>query len=97
MLWRMARALHDAGLAHVVLENSPEEALAKQRQTHAASSVMEQFEYFLRRHGHRSPNEVELLNPRWAEAPRQVIELLAGYLRAGDALNPEEAERRQRQ
>jgi rifampicin phosphotransferase len=97
MLWHMAQTLRDAGLADVVLDKNPEEALAELRRTPAAALFMEQFESFLRRHGHRCPIEVELLHPRWAEAPRQVIELLAGYLRAGEAVNPEEAERRQRQ
>ena len=97
MLWHMAQALRDAGLAHIVLDSSPEVALARLWQMPEAGQFMEQFENFLRRHGHRCPNEVELLHPRWAEAPQQVIELLAGYVQAGDAINPEEAERRQRQ
>lgn len=95
--WHMAQALRNAGLTDVVLDKNPEEALAQLRQVPAAGRFMEQFESFLRRHGHRCPNEVELLHPRWAEAPQQVIELLAGYLQAGDTLNPEEAERRQQQ
>jgi phosphohistidine swiveling domain-containing protein len=97
MLWRMALSLREAGLADVVLDKSPEEALAQLKQTPEAGPFMEQFETFLQRHGHRCPNEVELLHPRWAEAPQQVIELLAGYLQAGDTLNPEKAEGRQRQ
>jgi len=97
MLWRMARALRDAGLAGVALDKSPEFALAELRQAPEARPFMEQFEIFLQRHGHRCPNEVELLHPRWAEAPQQVIALLAGYLQAGDSIDPEEAERRQRQ
>jgi rifampicin phosphotransferase len=97
MLWRMALSLREAGLANIVLDRSPEEALAQLRQMPEAGPCMEQFETFLQRHGHRCPNEVELLHPRWAEASQQVIELLAGYLQAGDALNPEEAEGRQRQ
>ncbi|HLQ10620.1 MAG TPA: PEP-utilizing enzyme, partial [Ktedonobacteraceae bacterium] len=97
MLWRMARALRDAGLVGVVLDKSSEAALAELRQAPEAGPFMEQFEIFLQRHGHRCPNEVELLHPRWAEAPQQVIALLAGYLQAGDSIDPEEAERRQRQ
>lgn len=95
MLWRMAQTLRDAGLADVVLDESPADALARLRRMPEAEPFMTQFETFLQRHGHRCPNEVELLHPRWAEAPQQVIELLAGYLQASDTLNPEEAERRQ--
>jgi pyruvate,water dikinase len=97
MLWRMAQTLSDAGLASVVFDTNHEEALTKLKQISEAGPFMQQFETFLQRHGHRCPNEVELLHPRWAEAPQQVIELLAGYLQAGDTLHPEEAERRQRQ
>ena len=95
MLWRMAQALRDAGLADVVLDESPANALARLRRMPEAGPFMAQFETFLQRHGHRCPNEVELLHPRWAEAPQQVIELLVGYVQAGDTLNPEEAEHRQ--
>ena len=35
--------------------------------------------------------------PRWTEAPEQVIESIAGYLRAGDDYNPLAAEAKQRQ
>jgi len=97
MLWRMAQALREARLEDVVLDNSPGEALKQLRQMPEAGAFLGQFETFLLCHGHRCPNEVELLHPRWAEAPQQVIELLAGYVQAGDSLNPEEAERRQRQ
>ena len=97
LLWHMAQALRDAGLADVVLNANPEETLTQLKQMPVAAQFMEQFDAFLRRHGHRCPNEVELLHPRWAEAPQQVIELLAGYLQASDTLNPEEAEHRQQQ
>jgi pyruvate,water dikinase len=51
----------------------------------------------LQRHGHRCPNELELLNPRWAEAPEQIVELTVGYLQADESSNPIEAEQHQRQ
>jgi len=38
-----------------------------------------------------------LLNPRWADAPEQVMLLLTGYLRADEHVNPVDTERRQRQ
>jgi len=95
-LWRMAQALHDSGLDSIVLDNSPKIALTKLRETSAAHSVNRMLDAFLCRYGQRCPNEMEWLHPRWAEAPEQVIELVAGYLRAGNRLNPIEAERRQR-
>jgi len=97
VLWQMAQALRKLGLDSIVLDNTPDEALSKLRSTPQAQPFLEQFENFLQRHGHHCPNEVEFLNPRWIEAPEQVIELIANYLRAGDNVNPIEAEIRQRQ
>jgi pyruvate,water dikinase len=79
-----------------VLEHPPQEALARLRTTPTAEPVLRQLDEFLRRHGHRCPNEGEWLNPRWREAPWQVIELVAGYLRAGEEANPVATEARQR-
>ena len=62
-----------------------------------ARPVIDRLDAFLQQHGHRCANEAEWLNPRWAEEPAQVIEMVAGYLRAGDEINPIEAEKRQRQ
>jgi len=96
MLWEMAQRLRELGLAEVVLEHPPREALERLRATPAAEPVLRQLDAFLQRHGHRCPNEGEWLNPRWREAPWQVIELVAGYLRAGERANPIEVERQQR-
>jgi pyruvate,water dikinase len=93
----MAQTLRELGLDNIVLNNDPAEPLALVKDTPQAKPFIEQFESFLQRHGHRCPNEVEFLNPRWIEAPEQVIELIANYLRAGDSVNPIEAEIRQRQ
>jgi pyruvate,water dikinase len=97
LLWSMAQALQVANLAGVVLDQPAPDALAYLRQESVAQPFLAQFEEFLRRHGHRCPNEIEFLHPRWVEAPEQIVELLAGYLRAGDSVNPIEAEKRQAQ
>lgn len=94
-LWQMAQKLRDLGLAHIVLDNSPEVGLAQLRETIAARPVVEMLETFLQHHGHRCPCEAEWLHPRWAEAPEKVVEVMAGYLRAGDRVNPVESEARQ--
>ena len=84
-------------MSHVVLDFRPDEALALLRILPEATPFNEQLESFLQRHGHRCPNEVEFLNPRWKEAPGQVIELVANYLQAGEMISPGEVEERQRQ
>ncbi|HEV2580647.1 MAG TPA: PEP-utilizing enzyme, partial [Ktedonobacteraceae bacterium] len=95
LLWKMAQTLQEAGLADVVLDHPAPDALALLRQEPAAQAFLAQFAEFLHRHGHRCPNEIEFLHPRWKEAPEQVVELLANYLRASDSVDPIEAEKRQ--
>lgn len=72
------------------------EALVLLRALLEAEPFNEQLESFLQRHGHRCPNEVEFLKPRWVEAPEQVIELVANYLQTDEMINPSETEERQR-
>jgi rifampicin phosphotransferase len=96
-LWQMAQTLREIKLDTLALEKTPEEALMFLQNTPEAIPFAEQFQAFLQRFGHRCPNDAELLNPRWADAPAQVITLLAGYLRADERINPVETERRQRQ
>jgi pyruvate,water dikinase len=91
-LWQMAQTLRELGLDSLVLEKTPEAALMFLQNTPEAVSFTEQFQDFLQRFGHRCPNDAELLNPRWAEAPAQVITLLTGYLRADERINPVKTE-----
>ena len=96
-LWHMVHMLRSLHLDNVLLDNDAVTALTLLRENVMAMPCMQLFEDFLQRHGHRCPNEVELLNPRWVEAPEQVLELLTSYLQAGESINPTEAEKRQRQ
>lgn len=95
-LWQIARKLEELGLTDTVLENSAEKGLAKLRETPAGGPVLNMMDDFLKRFGHRCACEAEWLHPRWAEAPELIIEVIAGYLRAGDRVNPAEVETRQR-
>ena len=92
----MARKLDGLGLAGVVLDNEPAAALARLRAAPDAGPVLKMLDSFLERHGHRCPSEGEWLHPRWADAPEQVVDLVAAYLRAGARVNPQEAKERQR-
>ena len=96
-LWRMAQAVKQAKLQHILLDNNPTTALELLRTLPEGQPLIEQLEHFLARHGHRCPNELELRNPRWAEAPEQVIELVTHYLQADESIDPGAAEERQRQ
>jgi phosphohistidine swiveling domain-containing protein len=94
-LWRMAETIKEAGLQPVLLENDSTSALALLHSIPQAQAFIEQLERFLARHGHRCPNELELLNPRWTEAPEQVVELVNHYLQVDESANPIAAEARQ--
>ncbi len=96
-LWQMAQTLREIKLDTLALGKTPEEALTFLHNTPEAIPFTKQFQAFLQRFGHRCPNDAELLNPRWADAPAQVITLLTGYLRADESINPGATERRQRQ
>ncbi len=96
-LYALAEHISDLGLASLVLDLGPDAALAELRRRPEARTFIEMLDQFLERHGHRCANEAEFLYPRWAEAPEPVISSLAGYLRAGDSINPKESEAKQRQ
>jgi pyruvate,water dikinase len=79
-LWEMAQTLRSLGLDGLVKERQPGEALASLNAHPAATPFLEQLRRFLERHGHRCMVEAELLYPRWAEQPDQVIRSLTSYL-----------------
>jgi phosphohistidine swiveling domain-containing protein len=96
-LWGIAQKLQEAGLASMVQNNSAKVALERLRQLPEAAEAMRLFDTFLKEHGHRCPGEAEWLHPRWAEAPEQVIELLAAYLRPDHPIDLGETQARQKQ
>jgi pyruvate,water dikinase len=96
-LWAMAQTLRSLGLAEIILTQTPTDALATLRAEDAAKPFVAQLGRFLQRHGHRCMVEAELLHPRWAEAPEQVIQSLATYVQmetAPVAVNMDAARRR---
>jgi rifampicin phosphotransferase len=95
-LWQMAQTLRELHLHDALSGTSSATALTLLQKNPAAQPFLEQLEHFLQRHGHRCPNELELLNPRWTEAPEQIVELTVSYLQADESSNPIEAEQRQR-
>jgi rifampicin phosphotransferase len=97
LLWRMARMAQKSEVQDILLTQDSITALDFLRSHDEGRPISEQLEAFLARHGHRCPNELEIRNPRWAEAPEQVIELIANYLRAGERVDPFVTESRQQQ
>ena len=94
-LWRMAQIAQESGVQDILLTHDPLTAL--NLLLSEKTLLVAPLEEFLVRHGHRCPNELEMRNPRWAEAPEQVIELVASYLHAGEHIDPIATEARQQQ
>ncbi len=94
-LWQMTRMAQESGVQDILLTYEPLKALNYLRSHEEGRLISEQLAVFLARHGQRCPNELELRNPRWIEAPEQVIELIANYLRAGERVDPTTIEAQQ--
>jgi pyruvate,water dikinase len=95
-LWQLAAALRRLGLDGIVLGENPGQALHRLREAAEAGPVLALLDSFLDSYGHRCFNEGEWLHPRWAEAPEQVLEVVAGYLRSGGEGFPRAGEARRR-
>ena len=72
----------------VVLDQPADSALSELHRTPAAQPFLALLDTFLQRHGHRCMSEAEWLYPRWVEAPEQVVESVASYLRGGFTFDP---------
>lgn len=49
-----------------------------------AGEFLDEWDAFMRTHGHHARGEIELYNPRWVEKPDYVMDLLRKYLEAAD-------------
>jgi pyruvate,water dikinase len=95
-LHRLAETLRGLHAEGTVLDHPTGEALDLLARTPALAPFREQFDAFLERYGHHCPNDAELANPRWRDAPDQVIALLAGYLQTVESDETIARERQQR-
>ena len=96
-LWHIAQTAQNSGVQDILLTHDSMTALNLLQSNEKAHSVVEELEIFLARHGHRCPNELELRNPRWEEAPEQVVALITHYLRVDEQSDPRISEARQQQ
>jgi pyruvate,water dikinase len=95
-LWKIANQLKLLGLDGIVLAMPASEALKELRRTGGAAAALDLLDDFMERHGYRCPNEAEWLYPRWADAPEQIIEIVAGCLKS-ETLDLESSNAKQRQ
>jgi pyruvate,water dikinase len=79
-LWELAQALRASRPDAAARAGTSSEALATQNGRPEGAAFRMLFAAFLDRHGFRCPNDSELRNPRWADAPEQALELVRTYL-----------------
>jgi rifampicin phosphotransferase len=96
-LWQMAQILRTLHLDQIVQNYPVNEALTLLRERPEAETFLSAFQTFLLRHGYRCSNDAELHNPRWAEQPEQLLEMLKSYLRLDEKANPAIIEQRRLQ
>lgn len=89
-LWRLAALVHrDTRTERAVLSDADWEHLrpALERAEHGRE-FLAAWDQFMSEHGHHCRGEVELLNPRWSEQPDYILDLVRGYLRSIDRVDP---------
>jgi phosphohistidine swiveling domain-containing protein len=95
--WHMAQTLHASHLDELIELYPAKQALMLLQARPEAQPFTNELQAFLQRHGYRCPNDAELHNPRWAEVPEQVIDLLKSYLYIDESMNPIKAQQRGQQ
>ena len=70
----------DKAVRQILLDHTPEEALARLRAEPAACSFILHLDRFLAVHGHRALKEFELQSARWEENPAPVLGMIRNYL-----------------
>ena len=86
-LWALAvLARRDERLA-LRLRSAPAESLAREYRAGGLPDFFARaLDEFLRLHGHRCASELDAGLPRWSEEPAPLFEVIAGYLRHGEAI-----------
>lgn len=105
-LWRLATAARDrpevaaairagagqgAGAGSAGGEDG-QALLARLAAVEGGSGFLEEWEAFMRRHGHHTRAEIDVRNPRWSETPDYVLEVIRGYLDGMDHGMPDPVE-----
>ncbi|MFH1707246.1 MAG: PEP/pyruvate-binding domain-containing protein [Planctomycetota bacterium] len=81
-LWALARAAcADAAAAAAVREAHDPAGLREHLGTSVAGrTFLEQWDGFMAEHGHHCRGEIEFINPRWAETPGYILDMVRSYL-----------------
>jgi phosphohistidine swiveling domain-containing protein len=89
-LWDLAkRAADDPRLLEVVQSGQVFDCLRTAMSSFdSGRDFLTAWDSFMDRHGHLCRGEIELANPRWAEQPDRVLDMLRSYLPDPEATNP---------
>lgn len=89
-LWRLAALAHrDARTERAILSDTDWEHLRLMfERAEDDREFLAAWDQFMADHGHHCRGEVELLNPRWSERPDYILDLVRGYLRSIDRVDP---------
>jgi len=86
-LWLLAeQAVRDPEIKSILLSERSFPVFASRLENCPEGQVfLERWNDFMHRHGHHARGEVELSNPRWAECPDYVLNMVRGYVEAINA------------
>jgi pyruvate,water dikinase len=89
-LWLLAeQAAGDSDIKSILLSECTFPAFASRLEgCRDGRAFLTRWNDFMRWHGHHARGEVELFNPRWAECPDFVLDMVRGYVEAINAGHP---------
>jgi rifampicin phosphotransferase len=89
-LWDLAkRVADDPHLLKVVQSGRDFDAIRMELSSiDSGRDFVSAWDGFMDRHGHLCRGEIELANPRWAEQPDRILDMLRSYLPDPEATNP---------
>jgi len=89
-LWRLAVLAHEEAETEAALGAEGEWDAVRSRLDRTAHGrrFLASWDRFMAEHGHHCRGELEFFNARWAETPDYVLDLVRGYLRSIDRVDP---------
>ncbi|MCX6023009.1 MAG: hypothetical protein NTZ05_15020, partial [Chloroflexi bacterium] len=96
-LWIIARrAAADPALAAQIAATPTEGLVSALESTATGQAALDDLRTFLKEHGHRTHNELDMMEPRWADDPRPILAVYKGYVAANPDGDPASFGERQR-
>lgn len=97
-LWRIARkAAARADVRALVARSSPATMIEDLAAHPAGAPIASELRHFLSMFGHRAADELDIVNPRWAEDPAPLLAIFKSYVVTPPQGGPADVAERQRQ